>query len=242
MKVLDLYCGVGGVSAGFLEAGWEVVGVDIERQIDYVAPKNFMQGDAIKMLKELATGFDLIWASPPCQAFSFAAARWKDRKRADLVARTRNAILKTGKPYIIENVVQAPLLKDKSITLTGPQVGLIPRYSPEGILERNGKRYIPGVIKMRRFESNLPLQSMPRVGRPGLEGGEVSVRAGDYVTLAGHGGNNPVGLNRLDVWEQSSGINWLYAGRSAAEKKHSIAEAIPPAMARALAEQAAKLI
>lgn len=242
MIALDLFCGVGGVSAGLMDAGFEVYGIDIEPQPDYINPGSFVRGDALRKMKEFIDGVDFIWASPPCQSYSWAASRWKEVKRKDLVAATRNALEKTGKPYIIENVVQAPLIKERSITVTGPQVGLVPRYSEGGLLERNGKRYIPGVIKMRRFESNLPLEPFAKVGTPGLEGGPGSVPAGDYVTLAGHGGNNPPGLNRLDVWIQSSGINWMFSERSAAEQKHSIAEAIPPAMAAALGKRVLKLI
>lgn len=239
-KALDLFCGCGGVSAGLHHAGFQVVGVDIAEQPNYYDPERFHVADALRFAASHSDvdEFDLIWASPPCQQYSFAAARWKDRKRVGLIADTRKALEATGKPYVIENVVQAPLIIERSVTITGPQVGLVPRFDSAGCIEwkGTGKRYIPGVIKMRRFESNISLRELRKVGTPGLESERGSVPGGDYVTLAGHGGNNPPGLNRLDVWQQASGIHWLVQG-NAAEKKHSIAEAIPPAMAEEIGKQ-----
>ena len=31
MRVLDIYCGAGGLSSGFIKIGFEVIGVDISR-------------------------------------------------------------------------------------------------------------------------------------------------------------------------------------------------------------------
>ena len=64
-KVLDLFCGVGGASRGYAEAGFEVVGVDINPQPDY--PYEFVQADAVQALRIYADQFDLIAASAPCQ-------------------------------------------------------------------------------------------------------------------------------------------------------------------------------
>ena len=100
MRVLDLFCGAGGAAMGLHRGGFEVVGVDIEPQKNY--PFEFHQADAMTYPLE---GFDAYWASPPCQAYT--AMRWRD-DHPDLYAVTRERLVSTGKPYIIENVIGAP--------------------------------------------------------------------------------------------------------------------------------------
>lgn len=105
LKALDLFCGAGGASKGLALAGFDVTGVDLHPQPNY--PFKFHQTDALTF--DL-NGYDLIWASPPCQAFTAYKRRHNHVKPAlNLIGDTRRKLMDNGKPYIIENVYGSPL-------------------------------------------------------------------------------------------------------------------------------------
>jgi len=131
-QLLDLFCGAGGASMGYYRAGFEVEGVDIKPQPHY--PFKFYQADALEFPLE---GYDAYHASPPCQKFSvMQQIHHNQSKHPDLIDHIRQLLIKTGKPYVIENVPKAPIRTD--LMLCGTMFGLkMPRH--------------------RIFESNVPL-------------------------------------------------------------------------------------
>ena len=102
-KALDLFCCAGGASMGLHRAGFEVTGVDISPQPRY--PFRFVQADALVFPLD---GFDFIWASPPCQAFSRLRYLHK-KERPNLIPAIRARLVAAGVPWCIENVEGAPL-------------------------------------------------------------------------------------------------------------------------------------
>ena len=119
MKVLDLFSGSGGAAMG-LHRAWpdaDITGVDLKAMPRY--PFRFIQADAMTFQLE---GYDFIWASPPCQEYSVAKNMHIDRSYPDLVAPTRTRLEASGVPYIIENVVGAPL--NTVVELCGTMFGL----------------------------------------------------------------------------------------------------------------------
>ena len=118
MIALDLFCGGGGAARGIVEAGFKVVGIDtVDHSQSY--PGLFIQGDALNPPVKL-DDFDFIWASPPCQAFSAATTKNRDR-HPDLIEPTRN-LIKDHPWTVIENVPGAPIRAN--LVLTGACVGL----------------------------------------------------------------------------------------------------------------------
>lgn len=113
-RLLDLFCCAGGAGVGYHRAGFDVVGVDIDPQPNY--PFGFDQGDALKYLMEFHEEFDAFHASPPCQAFT-RAQKIRKNKHPDYVYAIREAFRLIGKPWVIENVVGAPL--DNAVQLCG---------------------------------------------------------------------------------------------------------------------------
>ena len=126
---------------GYHMVGFEVVGIDIKKQKRY--PFEFIQKDALEVLQDMdyLRQFDLIHASPPCQTHSTTRhlrnAQGKGTDKVDLIPQTRKGLIASGVPYIIENVMGAPLINP--VMLCGSAFGL-------------------KVRRHRIFESNLKLQ------------------------------------------------------------------------------------
>ena len=108
LKVLDLFCGRGGWSKAFHEAGCECTGIDI-KNIGYPTGKryNFIQEDLFDWIPDKY--YDIILASPPCNHFSKVNQNWNGKnnntKGLDLVWRTYALIQELRPKYwVIENV------------------------------------------------------------------------------------------------------------------------------------------
>lgn len=145
--ILDLFCGAGGATKGYQNAGFKTIGIDIDPQPNYCGDQ-FLQADISNMfvkdnklyitkllfieLKDLTA----IHASPPCQAYSDLQKQNK-REYPELLEFTRALLQEMQLPYIIENVEGAPLIDP--ITLCGT---MFPNLR---------------VIRHRLFESNIPL-------------------------------------------------------------------------------------
>lgn len=113
-RLLDLFCGAGGCTAGYQDAGFYVVGVDSKPQPNYCGDA-FHQGDALEVLREWHFGtFDAIHASPPCQSYSKAMKHLSDGK-PQLIEPVRALLAATGLPWIIENVEGAPLPRAETL-------------------------------------------------------------------------------------------------------------------------------
>ncbi len=108
LTLLDLFAGAGGASRGYQLAGFDVTGVDIERQPRY-AGNRFIQADALEYVAKHGHEYDVIAASPPCQAFTALRTMHNAKPHADLLTPTRALLQASGVPYVIENVVGAPM-------------------------------------------------------------------------------------------------------------------------------------
>jgi len=93
LRILDLFCGVGGVVRGFhkylQEQGveYEYYAVDTDRRIliahELLNPNSItVCRDAYGFTDEELKGYDFIWASPPCETHSHLNFyNWNDPKK-----------------------------------------------------------------------------------------------------------------------------------------------------------------
>lgn len=121
MRVLDLFCGAGGAAMG-LHRMWpdaEIIGVDIKPQPRY--PFTFILTDAMTFS---LNGYDFIWASPPCQGYSWTSHIYHCQQRPypKLIEDMRRQLSNAGVSYVIENVPGAPLISP--LLLCGTMFGL----------------------------------------------------------------------------------------------------------------------
>lgn len=117
MKLLDLFCCAGGAGKGYRDSGFHVTGVDINPQPRYAGDK-FIQGDALEYLATYGREYDVIHASPPCQASSaLTKGTNKGRLYPNLIPATRELLAQFETPTIIENVQGSDLRRD--LTLCG---------------------------------------------------------------------------------------------------------------------------
>jgi DNA (cytosine-5)-methyltransferase 1 len=112
---------------GYSRAGFDVVGVDLRPQPRY--PFAFVQGDALRPPVDLAA-FDVIHASPPCQAYTAMrrvskAVHGRLPDRPDHLAATRDLLVSAGVPAVIENVPGSPMAAH--VVLCGSMFGLAVR-------------------------------------------------------------------------------------------------------------------
>ncbi len=200
---------------GYSQAGFtEIVGVDIVAQPNY--PFDFVQADALNPPLRLED-FDLIHASPPCQAYSIATTG-STRTHPELVDPTRDLLTRFS--HVIENVPGAPIYK--TIELCGSMFGL---RSGEWHLRRH---------RLFELSPDFPFFLVPPhnhlVGKIASVVGSLS-RTTRRTHAPGHKAN---GMRAgFDDAKQMMGVEWM----STRNGGHEIAEAIPPAYTEFIGEQ-----
>jgi hypothetical protein len=83
LLLIDLYCGLGGWTEGFLAEGYQCIGFDIERH-DYGSggyPGQLVLQDVLTLHGSQFRDAACIVASPPCQLYSYMAMPWARAKR-----------------------------------------------------------------------------------------------------------------------------------------------------------------
>lgn len=158
-------------------AGFDVTGVDIEAQPRY--PFRFVRFDACAFDP---FGYDMVWASPPCQRFTILRKMGHVRPTDNMIPIIRDKLVSARVPYIIENVPGAPLMN--SVMLCGSMFGL-------------------GVRRHRIFETSRWVQqpicshaSQKRVVRV-------------HGNTGGSSSRDNIQFGTIDEWKAAMGIDWM---------------------------------
>ena len=110
-KFVDLYCGGGGATSGLVLAGWEhILGVDNDPWAVGAYRANGWHCSQADLTEEFPLPeHDIIWASPPCQAFSLASLeKHRKARRNDHYLTVAKLAIKHGTEIVItENVPAA---------------------------------------------------------------------------------------------------------------------------------------
>lgn len=208
--LLDIGCRQGGATRGYQNAGFYVIGCDIEPQPRYIGDE-FILADGLEVLKDLVTdggiagwywrGVDAIHTSWPCQGYS-DTQRIRGNAHPKLIEPGRELLEATGLPYVQENVPGAPLIAP--VLLCGAMFGL-------------------RTYRHRLFESNILLTAP---AHPAHAGQQVKmgrpVREGDFYQAVGNFSN--VSYARRDM-----GVEWM--------TREGIRECIPPVYAEWVGRQ-----
>jgi len=192
----------------------EITGVDIRPQPRY--PFKFVQADAMTYPLE---GYDFIWASPPCQAYTSMRALGKGAGEGapDLVNAVRERLTNSGTPFVIENVMGAPLRFP--LVLCGTMFGLRVRrhriFESPFLMLRPSCRHDPRV-RMIAVYGDHPEKS------------PIHRRKGSRNR---HGGGAEVTWRACSIEEarEAMGINWM--------EWKELTQAVPPAYSEYIARQ-----
>lgn len=223
--LLDLFCCEGGAAKGYHDAGFEVFGVDKDPQPLY--PFWFHQGDVLEVLDRLWSGLGVVFvhpdgrrrtlfaeqiavrhASPPCQALSTITP--DKSKHVNLIPDVRDRLMRSDRPWVIENVEGARYELIAPIRLCGSSFGL-------------------AVRRHRLFESSVPLRTWP------CEHGAQGTPVGVYGELRTKHWTRPDGRSRgkkatsLEEAREAMGMPWA--------SWRGCTQAIPPAYTEYIGRQ-----
>ena len=210
--ILDTYCCAGGATCGYQRAGFRVAGVDRVARRNYCGDA-LIQADVLEVLNdvEFVRAFVLAAGSPPCQYGTDLAKQWGTQDRHEnLIPQTRELMLASGVPYVIENV----------------ETNLADLVDPIVLC---GEMFDLGVFRHRGFEAGngITLAAPPHPEHRGRIGD------GKYVTVTGKPGGSSkrdgIQHGRKADWQRAMGIDWMTV--------REMAQAIPPAYTEFIGRQ-----
>ena len=180
--VIDMFSGCGGLSRGFIDAGFEVIlGVDFDETALKTFEKNHdgaiaLKGDLFKKetIDDMAKAVnnrkvDVIIGGPPCQGFSLTGKRQENDERNTLFYSMVEAVkVFQPKAFVLENVPGLANLYEgkakeailKEFGALGYTINFQVLYAPDfGIPQIRKRVFFVGLKNGENFEFPLPIKT-----------------------------------------------------------------------------------
>lgn len=201
--LLDLFCGAGGCAKGYQQAGFYVVGVDINPQPRYCGDE-FIQADALAYLDTAdLSRFSAIHASPVCKGYTNLNSMGKERHLL-LIPDVTQRLKRISKPWIIENVQGAVSELPGSLMLCGTMFGL--QVERHRFFESSHMLFAPGPCQHRNGTISVHGNCVWDSSQTGTQRKDGRMRPRSVGTEAGR---------------KAMGIDWMTGTE--------LSQAIPPA-------------
>jgi DNA (cytosine-5)-methyltransferase 1 len=229
MRLLDLFAGAGGCTAGYQAAGFHVTAVDTNKAAIGRNPADVtlvadamavLAGDVINL-----DGFDVIHASPPCQAYSITkhahTVEHPDLVPSVLALLRAWAAADRRRQWVVENVPGAPL--PDAVTLCGSMFAMTAwdHYIGQWVQLKRHRLFATSHLVMAP-DVCRHVKGM-RVG--GVYGGAWSKNRSLDPTVKRTGGYAPPDA----VQRELMGIHWM--------TRQQLNQAIPPAYTQYIGQQ-----
>lgn len=174
MLAVDLFCGRGGWAAGLIEAGYQVLGVDIVQFDDY--PGGFIKADVSQIDGAIFRGAALVVASPPCtefsQCWSFNKSRTPDPEAGKRLVDAAFTFARAAEaPIVLENVrgAQAHIGRAKahcgSFYLWGDVPALLPTARYVKGIYNTKKGYRSDFVREASRRAIIPFELAHHIGK-----------------------------------------------------------------------------
>ncbi len=233
-RLLELCACEGGATKGYQRAGWHVTAVDQDAAALRRNPADVtVVADALDFLADFGGEFDAVHHSPPCQRWSANGANSAAQNWPDLITPARPLLEATGRPWVMENVLKAPLRRD--LVLCGSMFGLTTLDTDGTLLHLRRHRVFESNVRLSKPSSCRHLKGAQWAGvyggarsdkheaREVRRGGYVPAEAGVQSDLLG-GVDWMTGKGRREcippAYAQWVGRQLLVAARASRDSEH----------------------
>jgi site-specific DNA-cytosine methylase len=262
--VVDLFCGIGGFSHGFINLGFKVLGIDVwDKCLDsHIIGGEVMQHDITTLHKSsLPQGFknpDILIGSPPCQTFSTVNKHTRQKDDSLIIQFQRLVEELKPKIWIWENVMGSRHVA----------IGEILDAQNFGVAQRRKRNFVSNIdisnaIMRQYYKPPINIrQSLPKVYGEGiLDGYNSTVYSLDSVSPTirriplkwydGRFGNNIpktkmrfTGFQQLSIEDHLTLMGFprnMYLFGTKTEKMIQIGNCVSPMVSLALAKRVSLL-